>query len=174
MCLPFMRHSAELKTDAVIQNSPNALVILERELRILHVNPRFGEMFLTSEHCRGRHISSFMNAEPYRQVLEGETSLYDETVNHSAYGLVYRQLVYRIGSADSVQVVGILVNLTHSRKQETELSALRREAVNRAEEVIDRHVEMAQEVAKELAKSAAETRAILTRLTALVKRQEGR
>lgn len=174
MCLPYMRRSAELQTDAIIQNSPNAIVVLDRELRIVHLNTRFGEMFLTSDQCRGRHISIFMDPEPYRQLLAGETDLYDETVQHSVYGLVYRHLVYKVGAADSVQIVGTLVNLTQSSKQETELNALRREAVTRAEEVIDRHVEMAQEVAKQLAKSAAETRVTLARLTDLVRRQEGR
>jgi len=174
MCIPFMRRSAELKTDAIVQNSPNAIVILDRELKIVHVNKSFCEMFMTSEHCRGRHISYFMDAEPYRRVQEGETARHDAILNLSAYGLVCQQVIYEIGEADSVQFVGILINLTHIKKQEAELDVLRREAIGRAEEVIDRQVEIVQEIVKHLAKSAAETRSTLTRLTDLVERKEDR
>jgi PAS domain-containing protein len=174
MCIPFMRRSAELKTDAIVQNSPNAIVILDRELKIVHVNKRFCEMFMTSEHCRGRHISYFMDAEPYRRVIEGETARHDAILNLSSYGLVCQQVIYEIGEADSLQLVGILINLTHIKKQEAELDVLRREAIDRAEEVIDRQVEIVQEIVKHLAKSAAETRSTLTRLTDLVERKEDR
>jgi uncharacterized Fe-S cluster-containing protein len=174
MCIPFMRRTAELKTDAIVQNSPNAIVILNSELNIVYINKRFCEMLMTSEYCYGRHISYFMEAEPYRLVREGEIEMYDETLNIPTYSLVCQQHVYKIGKADSIQVVGILVNLTHSKNQEAELDTLRREAIARAEEVIDRQVEIAQEVAKHLAKSAAETRSTLTRLTDLVKRKEDR
>ena len=173
MCIPFMRRSAETKMDAIVQNSPNAIVILDADLRIVHANPRFCEMFMTGEHCRGKHVSYFMDPDPYERVLAEEMPLYDETVHHSAYGLVCQQLVYRVESGHSVQVVGIMVNLTRSKKQEQELDMLRKEALERAEEVIDRQVEIAQEIAKLLGASAAETRSILTRLTDLVKRQEG-
>ncbi|HAP32640.1 MAG TPA: histidine kinase [Firmicutes bacterium] len=174
MCIPFMRRSAELKTDAIVHNSPNAIVILDRELKIVHVNKKFCEMFMTSEHCRGRHISYFMDAEPYRRVIEGETARHDAILNLSAYGLVCQQVIYEIGEADSLQLVGILINLTHIKKQEAELDVLRREAIDRAEEVIDRQVEIVQEIVKHLAKSAAETRSTLTRLTDLVERKEDR
>ncbi len=174
MCIPFMRRSAELKTDAIVQNSPNAIVILDRELKIVHVNKKFCEMFITGEHCRGRHISYFMEADPYRQVLEGEIDMYEEPLHLSAYGLVCQQFVYKIGEADSVEVVGILINLTHSKKQEAELDALRREAIDRAEEVVDRQVEVVQEMVRHLARSAAETRSTLSRLTDLVRRKEER
>lgn len=174
MCIPFMRRSAELKIDTIMQYSPNAIVILDCELKILYINRKFCDMFMTSEYCHGKHISYFMEAEPYRRVREGEIAMYDETSNLSTYSLVCQQLIYKIGKADSVQVVGILVNLTPSKNQEAELDTLRREAIARAEEVIDRQVETVQEVAKHLAKSAAETRSTLTRPTDLVKRKEDR
>jgi PAS domain-containing protein len=173
MCIPFMRRYAELQSDAIVQNSPNAIVILDRDLRILRVNTQFCRLFLTSEACHGKPISYFLDAEPFRRVLAGEVDLYDETVHHSAYSLVCQQLVYRVGSEESMEVVGILVNLTRSKHQEAELDLLRREALERAENVIDNQVRIAQEVAKLLGKSAAETRATLARLTELVRRKEG-
>ena len=173
MCIPFMRRYAELQSDGIVQNSPNAIVILDRDLRILRVNTQFCRLFLTSEGCHGKHISYFLDTEPFRQVLAGEVDLYDETVHHTAYSLVCQQLVYRVGSEESMEVVGILVNLTRSKRQEAELDLLRREALERAENVIDNQVHIAQEVAKLLGKSAAETRATLARLTELVRRKEG-
>jgi PAS domain S-box-containing protein len=172
MCMPYMRRRAELQSDAIIQNSPNAIVILDRDLRILRVNTQFCRLFMTSEACLGKHVSYFLDAEPFRRVLAGDMDLYDETVRHSAYGVVCQQLVYRVGNEESFEVVGVLVNLTRSKRQEAELDLLRREALERAENVIDNQVRIAQEVAKLLGKSAADTRATLARLTELVRRKE--
>ncbi|HAI21931.1 MAG TPA: hypothetical protein DCM14_08575 [Clostridiales bacterium UBA8153] len=173
MCMPYMRRRAELQSDAIIQNSPNAIVILDRDLRILRVNTQFCRLFMTSDACLGKHVSYFLDAEPFRSVLAGEVDLYDETVRHAAYGVVCHQLVYRVGNEESFEVVGVLVNLTRSKRQEAALDLLRREALERAENVIDSQVRIAQEVAKLLGKSAADTRATLARLTELVRRKEG-
>ncbi|MEW6661811.1 MAG: [Fe-Fe] hydrogenase large subunit C-terminal domain-containing protein [Bacillota bacterium] len=173
MCLPFMRHHAEMQTDAIIINSPSAIVILDRDLKIVHANPKFQEMFMTSDYCRGKHINYFINPEPFQRVLQGQTEIFNETVHHNSYGLYCQQLVYKIGVLDGVQLVGILVNLTRSKKQESELDLLRKETLTRAEQVVDRQVEIAQEVTRLLGRSAAETSAILAALTDLVKRKEG-
>lgn len=173
MCLPYMRHYAEIKTDAIIQNSPSAIVILDRDLKIVHANPKFQEMFMTSDYCRDKHISYFISPVPFQRVLQGQIELFNETVNHNSYGLFCHQLIYKIGSEDDAQVVGILVNLTRSKKQESELDLLRRETLIRAEQLGDRQLEIAQDVTRLLGRSAAEASAILTALTDLVKRKEG-
>lgn len=173
MCLPFMRHHAEMQTDAIIMNSPSAIVILNRDLKIVHANPKFQEMFMTSDYCRGKHINYFINPEPFQRVLQGQAEIYNETVHHNSYGLYCQQLVYKIGVEEGVQLVGILVNLTRSKRQESELDLLRKETLMRAEQVVDRQVEIAQEVTRLLGRSAAETSTILAALTDLVKRKEG-
>lgn len=174
MCLPYMRRRAELKADAIIQNSPNAIIVLDADLKIVHANPKFYEMFMTSDYCLDKHISYFINPEPFQHVSQGKTDLYNETVHHNSYGLVCQQLVYKIGDEDLSQVVGIMLNITHSKEQEAELDMLRKEAISRAEQVIDSQVKIIQETTKLLGASAAETSSILMHLTDLVRRKENK
>ncbi|HSV30787.1 MAG TPA: [Fe-Fe] hydrogenase large subunit C-terminal domain-containing protein [Atribacteraceae bacterium] len=172
MCLPFMRQKAEIQADAIVENSPNAVVILDESLKIIHANPQFHQMFMTSDLCRGKHISTFIDPAPFQQILDGETNQWSDIVHFRAYGLTCRQMIYTIGSKDQRQIISILVNLTVSKQQEAALDRLRKEALERAEQVIDRQVEIAQEVASLLGRSASETRLILQNLTELVQRKD--
>jgi uncharacterized Fe-S cluster-containing protein len=169
ICMPFMRSYAESEKHALIENSPNAIVILGKDLKIVHANPRFCEMFMTNQSCLGKPISYFMDAAPFVRVQTGEIGLFDEMVQHTAYGLTCQQIIYPIGGDDSAQLAAVLVNLTHSKQQEADLDLLRREALQRAEEAIDRQVDLAQEVAKLLGRAAGDTRLILQHLTELVR-----
>lgn len=173
MCLPYMRQHAELKSDAIVQNSPNAIITLDTDLKIVQVNAAFCEMFVTSEHCQGKPISYFISPEPFQRVLQDESKIFNETVHHSAYGLICQQLIYTIGSKDLKQVVGVMVNMTQSKKQALELDALRKETIGKAEEVIDRQIQSIQEITKALGRSAAETSAIMSHLTELVRGKGG-
>ncbi|HSW36402.1 MAG TPA: [Fe-Fe] hydrogenase large subunit C-terminal domain-containing protein [Candidatus Limnocylindrales bacterium] len=171
MCLPYMRHHSETITDAIIHNSPSAIVILDSELKIVHTNPKFQEMFMSSDYCNGRHISYFINPEPFQQVLRGEPELYNQSVHHHTYGLFCQQLIYKIGAEDRVQLVGILVDLTRSKQQETELDLLQKETLKRAEQVVERQFETAREVTRLQGQAAAEISSILASLTDLVTRK---
>lgn len=169
MCLPYMRQRAELKSDAIVHNSPNAIIALDTDLKIIQVNAAFCEMFVTSEHCQGKHISYFIHPEPFQRVLQEKVKIFNETVHHSAYGIICQQLIYTIGSEDLKQVIGVMVNMTQSKKQALELDALRKEAIGRAGEVVDRQIKSIQDITKALGKSAAETSAIMSHLTELVR-----
>jgi PAS domain-containing protein len=169
ICMPFMRRYAETEKHALIENSPNAIVVLDHDLEIVHANRRFCEMFMTNEGCRGKPIGYFIDATPFIRVRDGEIQLFNETVQHAAYGLTCQQIIYPIGGDDSTQLAAVLVNLTRSKQQEAELDRLRREALQRAEEAIERQVDVAQEVAKLLGRAAGDTKLILQNLTELVR-----
>lgn len=173
ICVPFMRQYAESEKHALIENSPNAIVILGRDLEIVHANPRFCELFMTSPSCLGKRISYFMDVTPFLRVQSGEIRLFDETVQHRAYGLTCQQIIYAIGGDEGGQLAAVLVNLTSSKQQEADLDRLRREALRRAEEAMDRQVDLAQEVAKLLGRAAGDTRLILQQLTELVRGKDG-
>jgi iron only hydrogenase large subunit-like protein len=173
MCMPLMRKYAEGEKHALIENSPNAMVILDRDLVIMHANPRFCEMFMTSLSCLGKRISYFMDDTPFARVQSGEIRLFDETVQHVAYGLTCQQVIYPLGGDEGGQLAAVLVNLTSSKRQEADLDALRRAALQRAEEAIDRQVDLAQEMAKLLGRAAGDTRLILQQLTELVRGKDG-
>ena len=63
--------------------------------------------------------------------------------------------------------------MTQSKKQAMELDSLRKETISKAEEVIDRQIQSIQEITKALGKSAAETSAIMSHLTELVRDKGG-
>ena len=87
--------------------------------------------------------------------------------------MISQQIIYAIGGDEGGQMTAVLVNLTRSKQQEADLDRVRREALRRAEEAMDRPVDLAQEVAKLLGRAAGDTRLILQQLTELVRGKDG-
>jgi Na+-translocating ferredoxin:NAD+ oxidoreductase RNF subunit RnfB len=57
MCLPFARRLAEQRVDRIIETSPNGILILDKHLSILSMNPAFRTMFQCSNAICGKPVS---------------------------------------------------------------------------------------------------------------------
>lgn len=66
----------------------------------------------------------------------------------------------------------ILTDITLSEHRKRELQELKRETLHSCQELIDRQMQMVQEIAGMLGESAAEAKISITRLTQLVSRDE--
>ena len=116
MCIPHMRRMAEQRTDRIIETSPNWIVILDDQLRILHMNPAFRRLFLCSDAVAGRPISYLMDPGSFERLAAGHHDTIETTVEHERYGIVCHQIMYPL--RDERQYVGIFVNVTQSRKNQ--------------------------------------------------------
>jgi PAS domain S-box-containing protein len=153
MCMPRMRLLAERRTDRIIETSPNGIVILDQELRILAMNHAFQRIFLCSAAVVGRHISYLTDPSPFERVASRSTTKLERTIKDPRYGRVLHQIVYAL--EDDEQVVGIFVDVTESTLNREKLAALHREALNRSRELLDHQLRMAQDITRLLAEQTA-------------------
>jgi len=162
MCIPYMRRLAERRTDRIIETSPNGIVILDHRLHILSVNPAFRKFFLCSEAICGKPVSYLMDPEPFERVATGQVERFEAVVHHDRYSLICHQIVYRL--AEERQYVGILVNVTGARKSQEQLTRLRSQTVQKAQELLEHQVAMARQMAEFLGRSTAEGEALVEHL----------
>lgn len=153
MCMPYMRFLAERRTDRIIETSPNGIVILDRDLRILAINPAFQKMFLCSEAVLGRPISYLTDAKPFEDVASGVSPRVERTTREIAYGRVFHQIVY--GMPEDGQIVGIFVDITESTLTREKLTVLHEQALARSRELLDHQIRMAQDITRLLAENTA-------------------
>lgn len=166
MCIPHMKRLAERRTDRIIETSPNGIVILDGKLTIVSMNAAFREMFSCSEAVCGRPISYLVDQHPFERVAAGEVALVNEVVTHQRYHLVTHQLIYAMPEDD--QYVGIFVNITKSQADLRKLNQLRAQAVQQAEELLQRQIEMAEGIARTLGEGAARSEQLVASLVQLM------
>ncbi len=164
MCIPYMRLLAERRTDRIIETSPNGIVTLDHELRIIGMNPSFRRMFVCSEAVLGKPISYLIDPEPFERLAAGGGKV-DTVVRHSNYNLVCHQLAYAL--PEDRQYVGIFVNITSTTDNEKQLTDLREQTRVQAKELMEHQIDMSQQIAKLLGQTTARGEALVRSLLEL-------
>lgn len=153
MCMPRMRLLAERRMDRIMETSPNGIVILDHELRIIAMNPAFQKMFLCSHLVLGRHISYLTDATPFEQLLASRCGKLERTASEPRYGRIFHQIVYAL--EEDQQIVGIFVDITESSLNREKLAIVHREALDRSRQLLEHQVRMAQDITRLLAEHTA-------------------
>jgi len=171
MCIPYMKRLAEQRVDRIIDTSPNGIVILDDQLRILHMNPAFRRFFMCSDALYGQQISLLLDPEPFVRLATGQEQLIETTVEHTRYNLVAHQIMYPL--REERQYVGIFVNVTHSRSNQQKLDRLRAQTVSQARELLEHQLQMAETIARFLGDSTAKGEDLVEKLMVLAEEGEG-
>lgn len=165
MCMPTMRRLAEQRGDRIIESSPNGIVILNEKLEILSMNPTFRRMFLCTDALFGKSIHHLMDPEPFEQLVAGNSRLLRETVSHESYGLICREIYYRLEHDN--QYVGLFTDITDSQTSQKKFDDLRAGAMNQARQLLDHQMNLAQSLTLQLGESTAQCEALARRLMEL-------
>jgi PAS domain-containing protein len=164
-CIPYMRRLAEQRTDKIIETSPNGIVILNKGLEILHMNPAFSKFFMCTNSIIGKRISYLIDPEPFIKLKETEIDQIEETVHHHNYDITCHQILYKLHEEE--QYIGIFVDITKNISDAEKLDSFRKKTIQQARELLDHQVEMAQQLAKLLGENTAKGQALVENLLEL-------
>ncbi|HHY97340.1 MAG TPA: 4Fe-4S binding protein [Firmicutes bacterium] len=168
MCIPYMRKRAESMAQVTFNLTPNGIIIVDRDLKILDINPAIENKFqMRRDAVVGRHLEDFLDARVFRNAIE-KNGLASGEVEYPAYGLVTSQTAVYV--EDQGLVVGVIADITQERAQRDRLRKMQEETLMGAQEVITRQMRVAQEIAGLLGETTAETKLVLTRLMKLMGR----
>ena len=157
MCLPNMRRIAENRTDKIIETSPNGIVILDSSLKIVSMNSSFQKYFTCSNSICGRHISYLCDAKDYEKVAMGHVQQMENIVN--CYGKEFHQLVYELPGEN--QIVGIYMDISAVKLTDFKINSIYRATAQKAQDLLDYQIEMAQTLTRFLGESTATSEALL-------------
>ncbi|MBP8625930.1 MAG: 4Fe-4S binding protein [Syntrophorhabdales bacterium] len=170
MCIPYMRRLAERRTDQIFSTTPNGIIILDKELKILAVNPAFKKFFFCSDGVLGRHISYLMDPAPFEKLISGAADSLDIIRTHRHYNLMCRELLYIL--KQDQQIVGIFINITSQQENEKKLKEIKSQTVEQASELLEHQIKMAQTIAQFLGESTARGEEIVKKLMSLTEGDE--
>ena len=168
MCMPYMRDRAESMSNVIIASIPNAVIVVGKDLTIVEMNRAAEQMFGVSPmKLSGQALSTLIDPSNFEKVLETR-KLLKVRVAYPQYGLVTEQSIFYVDKENVV--VGVFEDVTHEERRKEEVARLKQSAVQRAQEVINKQMKVAQEVAGLLGETTADTKVLLTRLIELMQK----
>jgi len=156
---------AAVHTSAILQQTPNGVLLVDRMTRIHYVNPAFIEMF----QCQGEDIleqpaSKVVHSDCFkRAIAEGGKLMVKESV--PVHNVSYRVGIFPIEGEDLF--CGIFIDISDEEEAKKHYHELRAQTLERAQEVISRQMKTAQEIARLLGETTAETKVLLVKLMSL-------
>ena len=168
MCMPYMRRASEQKFDILISNDPNGIVILNDKLNIVHMNDAFKKMFSCSDSITGKNISYLIDPEPFEKLSAGDEGLVRKTIYYTPYNITAHVVIYSIPEQE--QYVGVFTDMTDLKMSSDKLSDIKTETLNKAQELLDHQISMAQEIARFLGEHTAKEEVLLNRLMDIIKK----
>ncbi len=163
MCIPYMRRLAEQRTDRILETSPNGILILDEELRIVNINPAFRTMFQCGNAVLGRHISYLMDAAGFESLAAGGGDRFEAVISH--YGRRFHEILYTL--RDVRQFVGIFMDISEIPWRQKSTDVVRMQTLRQAQELLDHQIRLSQEVAGMLGKSTAKGEEMVHKLMRL-------
>ncbi|HET6442283.1 MAG TPA: PAS domain-containing protein [Phycisphaerae bacterium] len=150
---------------AILEHTPNGVVLVDKETRIRFVNPAFRAMF----HCRdeaivGKRASEFVHSDCFERVIAASGNLMvKETILE--HDMSFRVGLFPIEGENLY--CGIFIDTSEEEKARHRLAELRAQTLKRAQEVIERQMQTAQEIARLLGEATAETKVLLVKVMSL-------
>jgi len=150
---------------AILEQTPNGVLLVDKETRIRYVNPAFREMFhCGNEELLGQPAAKFVHSDCFeRAIVHGGKLMEKGSVPE--YGVSYRVGLFSIKGEDLY--CGIFNDISEEEDAKKQYYALKAQTLQRAQEVISRQMKTAQEIARLLGETTAETKVLLVKLMSL-------
>lgn len=164
MCLPFLKEKAENFSDTIINNTPNAIIVMDEDLIVQQINRAAIKMFRLTDasDVLHDHIVRILNPSDYQNIIT--TALHSTSRSH--YLAEYQRYVDETVLYDRQYhiVITILRDVTEQETLRGQDTALRVNTIEIADKVIDKQMRVVQEIASLLGETTAETKIALTKL----------
>ena len=114
MCLPHMCQAAQSMSNVVLDSTPNAIVIVDEEMKIKEVNSAAQKMFRVSrQEALERSLYEFMDATDFEYVLQNFDAVTDKKRELDEFGVVVRETLVYLPKQHGVMGILNAVSYTH-------------------------------------------------------------
>ncbi len=170
MCIPYMHSRAESFANVIIKSTPNGIVTVDSQFRVLDANPAFEEMFghPVSE-LIGRPIETVVDPNGFKRAFRSGRAYMRPEVTYG--NLTVREMIFPAANED--MVIGLYTDITDETARHQKMMNVKAETLGKARTVIENQMRVAQEIAGLLGETTAETKVLLTRLIGLYDEEEG-
>ena len=173
MCLPFLKEKAETFSGYVINNTPNAIFVLDENLCVQQINKAGCALFnlKTPSDILGSPIVRLLNPADYLGVMTSGVPIKEKKHYLAEYKkYVAETIVY---DHEYHIVFSIMRDITSEEERQSERSELCNKTVAITNEVIEKQMRVVQDIASILGETTAETKVTLNQLKKRIMGEEG-
>ena len=164
MCLPYLKEKAESFSDSIVNNTPNALIVLNEKLEVQQINAAALKIMniRSASDILGDQVVRILEPNIFLEVLETKRSVKDRRVYLAEYSKYVEQTV--VYDKDYHLLICIMRDVTDEEDERNKKESISRQTVEIADKVVDKQMRIVQEIASLLGETAAETKIALTKL----------
>ncbi len=164
MCMPFLHEKSENFSKIIVDNSPNAIIVLNDNLEVQRINASALELINVRD-------ESVVLSEPVIQILDpidfiNVRNTGDDIKNKRVFLAEYNKYVDSTIIYDKQYKIFICImrNVTKEQKQMMKRERIQKETIDTTDKVIQKQMRVVHEIASLLGETTAETKIALSKL----------
>ena len=164
MCLPFLMEKAEGFSDAIVKNSPNALVVVNDLLEVQQLNDaalRLLNIRFASD-VLGDQVVRILDPKVFLDVKRTKRGVYNKRTYLAEYQRYVDETI--VPAEDGRMIICIMHDVTAEEEQRQRKEEISHQTVEVADKVVERQMLIVQEIASLLGETTAETKIALSKL----------
>ena len=163
MCIPFMHEKAESLSNLVMDTSPNIVLIVDKDMKIMEYSA-VGEKYFgkTRAEALNMYLYEFIDPVDFQWVYDTHQNIHGKKVTYTEYSLSTLQNIVYVEKEDVV--LATFIDITKEEEQAQQEYEKKLETIDLAQKVIHKQMMVAQEIAGLLGETTADTKTTLTQL----------
>ena len=163
MCIPYMRERAESMSYEIIQNSPNGIVLIDNDLKIIEINGKAISLLGIENHvAQGNNIYDYFDASDFMKAQIEKQNIYRKKVFISKTNVYVELSIVQLQKENVL--FGVFKDITDETNYNDRLIEMKLKTLRTTDEVIKKQMRVAQEIASLLGETTAETKVALVKL----------
>jgi len=163
MCIPFMHGTAESLSNLVMETSPNVVIIVDKDMKILEYS-QVGEKYFGKSRAEAvnMYLYELLDTVDFQWVYDTHQNIHGKKVSYPEYKLATLQNIVYIDKQDAI--LATIIDITKEENEAKEEYEKKLDTIDLAQKVIHKQMMVAQEIAGLLGETTAETKTTLTKL----------
>lgn len=171
MCVPYMRERAEGLSYDIIQNSPNGIFALDKDLTITEINEQAAQFLGGSKAMlKGETLDKYTNPADFYAALYDNEFFTAKKVQLERTGKWVEMTIRKVRNQDVLFC--IMKDITEDVDYNERIGKIKEETVHAADEVVKKQMRVVQEIASLLGETTAETKIALLKLRDTIATEE--
>ena len=163
MCIPFMHEKAESFANLVLETSPNIVLIVDENMKLMEYSAAAARYFGKSRSAALQmYLYEFIDTVDFEWVFETHQNIRGKRVEYPEYHLCTMQNIVYIEKENAV--LATFIDITKEVEQGKLEYERKLDTIELAQKVIHKQMMVAQEIAGLLGETTAETKTTLTKL----------
>lgn len=171
MCMTYMRHRAESRAHTIVRSIPSAIIVFDQDFMIQEANPSACQMFAPYGLQEGNALFEYIDIRYMERVVATGMGIRDKIVHYADLDLWTRQIIVRMYDTKNLYMA-IFEDITEQEKKRLELETMKQETLEKANQVINNQMMVAQQIAGLLGETTAETKITLLNLIKQFEREK--